>query len=254
MSEIITVIWGKLTEEQKRDLSVQEVKLREMNKENTFIADYGDTVDPTIHQRPSTGYINEKTQITNHRYLSVVEGIKKYYPDHLGFINPSRILFVEDTAWEKTDKTTENSAWKITLQKAPKTIQDMFDVDYIIKTRHWYTEQMSEAQEAAMIMSELLRIDSKTGAIRKLTSESYSHFTSTFGEGWLSKDAKPYPNVSEEHVELVGIPKLANGQLTFATMKVVEISTDEANNLPFSDELDDFETITDEMGDTEAAQ
>lgn len=218
---MITVIWGTLTEEQKRDLSVKEIKVREMHEENTFIADYKDVADPTIHQRPLIGFINEKTRIVNDRYQDVVEGIKNNYEDQLGFISSRRLLFLEDTEWEMTEKTTPNSAWKITLQKAPKAIRDMFAVDYIIKTRKHWTDQMSEAQEAAMIMAELLRIDREKGSIAKLTSESYSKFSSTFGENWLSKDAMNFPDVSKEKVDLIGLPK-ANGQRTF--FKEIEIS------------------------------
>lgn len=239
---MVTVIWTKLDENFVKQLGADGVKVREMHEDNVFIADYSHTSDPIIHNKPLTGFINEKTQIVNEKYSPVVAGIKNNYKDLLGFINERRILFLEDIAWEMTDKTTQNSKWKIKLQRAPKAIQDMFGVDYIIKTRKWHSDRMSEAQEAAMIMSELLRIDSEKGTIKNLTTESYSYFTSTFGEGWLEKDAQPYPNVAEEKVELVGIPKLANGQLTFATFKPVEIRTDE-NQVPFEEEPRDIDEL-----------
>lgn len=195
-------------------------KVIECDEDFTFIAEYEESDGCKIHNRPIAGYVDAKNTILNERMWPFIEGIKKNYPE-LDFISTRRIMFVNDFEWERKENSNENSAWKIALQKAPKMIQDLCGIDYIIRTRTHYINYMTEGQIAAMLMAELLRIDKETGAIKKLTSESYSPFTSTFGSKWLEKGAKILKDVSKERVELAGIPT-ADGQQSMYKMLDIE--------------------------------
>lgn len=176
--------------------------------------------------RPTEGYMNEKDKIVTGEYMDILIGLVRNYRDYIGHIIPDRLLIIEDVAWELKETSTDNSNWKIQIQKAPKLVREITGWDYIIKTRKHWNEHLDKAQKAAMIFAELVRIDKEDGSILKLTSRSYSVITSTFGSRWLDKDVK-LPDISEERIGFVGF-KRANGQLTFAEIegetKEVEIS------------------------------
>lgn len=210
---------GNLTEEQVTELKQSGCKMAHFADETVFVCDMREQ-EVSIINRPVEGYVDEKNRIANARYHEMVKGMKKNYPDNLSLINVNRLLFVEDIEWERKEKATENSAWKIQIQKAPKLVHDTIGIDYILKTRKWWTDKMSDSQIAAMIMAELLRINSETGAIKKLTSESYSPFTSTFGAKWLEKGAGNIPDVSKVKVDFVGLPTADGQQSLFRVCEI----------------------------------
>lgn len=215
------LVKGELSKEMLQQLGEEGTKVIQLDEYFAMVTEHHETDGCKIHNRPVNGYLNEKNRINNEKMWGVVDGIKKNYEAELGHISTRRILFLEDFEWERKENSNENSVWKINVAKAPKMIQELCGIDYIIKTRKFFTQYMTDGQVAAMVMAELLRIDKENGSIRKLTSESYSPFTSTFGSKWLEKGAQIAKDVSKERVELALIPT-ADGQQSM--YKVLEIT------------------------------
>ena len=137
----------------------------EIDLDYAFISETSITGEWSHLYRPTEGRINEKNAIVNFEYEEILKGIKKNYKDYIGHIIPDRILIIEDTEWEQKETSSDNSSWKITIAKVPKMLQEITGWDYIIKTRKFWTQHMDNAQKAAMIFAELIRIDKEDGSI-----------------------------------------------------------------------------------------
>jgi hypothetical protein len=162
------------------------------------------------------GRVNEKNVIKNADYQQTVQDLKTTYPEYLSHIVPSRILFLEDDAWEQTEKTNNNSRWKIDIKKASKDLREFIGYDYVINTRTYFIDKWSAAQVIAAIMEKLLRINPENGSITKYNVDDKMLMVATLGAGFLDKGSN-IVNIIENKVEFKEL-RDASGQIKIFDM------------------------------------
>lgn len=158
-------------------------------------------------------------------YIETARELCRKYSQYLCNVYPSRIAFVVDEAWEPSEKASKNSAWKIEISKAPAWLRMTMGYEYMVKMRQHWLEKWSEAQVAAAIMSQLLRINPEDGNIFKYTEDFQSRFVATFGIGYL-EPGTVIPNLLKEQVRIIGF-KEASGQISMDELPTEDLKDDE---------------------------
>lgn len=133
------------------------------------------------------GRFGDKFWIKGDIYGKVAEHLVEKF-DELRHINPSRILFLEDTDFKEKDNTHRNNKWKAKISKASKQLEAMFGYEYVLTTRSYYLEHMDDAKVAALVYHELRHID-KEGKLVNHDVEDWDNLIGTLGVDWSTKMA-----------------------------------------------------------------
>lgn len=92
------------------------------------------------------------------------------------------ILFLEDMNWE--EKSGKRS-WIARIAKTNKQFREMTGYYYIMETRNFYIERMSQEQIIALLYHELRHIG-KDGDLVEHDIEDWSNMVATFGVDWAT--------------------------------------------------------------------
>lgn len=215
------------------------LKQKELSSGSSFGVYYNGAYG--VEHLHSMDYIKfDEKHVLRQSYVKITQELCQKYSVYLYSVFPHQMAFVVDEAWEPSEKASKNSAWKIDISKAPAWMRMTTGYEYMIKMRQHWLDKWSEAQLAAAIMSQLLRINPEDGNIFKYTEDFQSRFVATFGIGYLEPKTV-IPNLLTEEVRIIGF-KEASGQITMD-----ELPAPDADELPNLEERDDLDE--DEGGD-----
>lgn len=142
----------------------------------THLDDYGAIQHVTTLHNAKWG---DNFWIKNYMYTPITKKLIEKF-EELRHINPDEILFLEDSKY--TPKSAKN-IWKARVKKAAKQLTEFTGYRFIIETRKYFTEKMTQEQILVLIYHELRHIDSD-GSIQKHDIEDWNNIIATFGVGW----------------------------------------------------------------------
>lgn len=128
------------------------------------------------------GKFGDKHWIKNYYYRPIAEKLIEKFAE-IRYINPHKILFIEDTDWAK--KETTGRTWMARTKIANKEFTDMTGYDYIIEFREFYTERMQKEQIVALVYHELRHIG-VDGKLVKHDIEDWENMVATLGVDWAT--------------------------------------------------------------------
>jgi hypothetical protein len=121
----------------------------------------------------------------------------------------------------------DNSKWKADVQKAPKWLRSLRGYAFVVKLRQHWIDEWSDAQLAAAIFSQLLRINpSGDGSVVKYSLDFQDVLIPTFGAGYLEPGVK-IANLLDEQVKLVRFHE-ASGQISIFDMPAEDGDAEDA--------------------------
>lgn len=135
-----------------------------------------------IHGRIENGRYGKNHWIKNWAYYDTLVKILKLHSEQLEKINPNRILFLEDINYEP--ESSEKIDWAFRIKKAPKDMTETWGYLYIIESRNYWVERLSDENIVARIFRCLKRIDGM-GGLKDYDIMDFSETHSEFGTGWL---------------------------------------------------------------------
>lgn len=154
----------------------------------------------------------DEKHILKQLYKKNAMDLVKKYERHLSYVNPHRIAFMIDAAWEPSEKASKNSTWKIDIKKSPLWFSFLTDFDYMVLMRQYWIEKWSRAQINAAIMSQLLRINTEDGSVLKYSEDDNNKMIATFGVNYLEPETI-IRDLLEEQIAITGFRE-ASGQIT----------------------------------------
>ena len=137
----------------------------------------------------------DKHWIKNFAYKTLAWKLREKF-DELKYINPNRILFIEDMEWKKPDN--DKPQWIARISLANKQFAYMTNYDYILETRNYFIERMSREQIIALIYHELRHIG-PDGDIIKHDVEDWNNMIATLGTDWATTQSR-IKNLIEDEI------------------------------------------------------
>ncbi|MCT4507923.1 MAG: putative metallopeptidase [Tepidibacter sp.] len=119
--------------------------------------------------------------IKNYLYKTIAEKLVERFPE-IRHIHPRTILFIEDMEWKPT---AAKQPWIARIKKANNELESMLGYEYVLETRNYYIERMSNNQVIALIYHELRHID-EDGSLKKHDIEDWSNMVATLGKDWAT--------------------------------------------------------------------
>ena len=157
------------------------------------------------------GRYGDKYWIKNWAYQSVVEKILQFHKERLKRIDPNRILFLEDTRYEpKGDKTKID--WAFRIKTAPKDLAEIWGYYYVIESREYWVNQLSDENIAARIYCCLKRIDGM-GGLLDFEIMDWKETYSEFGADWRDNPKRQVANILDDDFEW-GCVRKAKSQIS----------------------------------------
>lgn len=214
-----------------RKLKLQDEKgkiLSELEVPESFCVVYG-TDGATECWAENLRYMKYNDKFVIHQeYQLIAQRLVDAYSDRLVYVEPRRIAFAVDEAWELKENTTPNSRIKVDIKRASKlfALGDAFY--YIIHFKGYYLERWSEAQINAAIMSQLIRINNSDGCIMRLQDDAANPLVATFGVGYLEPNTV-IPDLLKERIHIKEFRR-ADGQMSMDELgEDEEASEDDAD-------------------------
>jgi len=131
-------------------------------------------------RRLDNGKYGDNHWIKNNIYRSITIKLKEKF-EELKHIKPHRILFIEDMNWSKT--ASQKNPWKARIKKVSKDLEATTGYWYVLETRSYFVENMSDEQLVALLYSTLRQID-MDGDIIEPNIVGWSNIIATLGAGW----------------------------------------------------------------------
>ena len=171
-----------------------------------------------LHDTDNLRYIRfEDKCVLSQSYKDTAKALINKYSQYFSNISADQLAFIVDEVWIPSEKASDNSAWKIDICKAPYWLKMGFGYNYEIKLRQHWLDKWSDAQLHAAIMSQLLRINSKDGSVKKYSEDMSSKLIATFGSGYL-EPGTVIPDLLNEDVSLREFRR-ADGQITIEEIR-----------------------------------
>ena len=142
----------------------------------------GDFGDIKIFGRVMNGGYGQKHWIKNFAYHDTVVKLLHMHKKHLHRFDPNRILFLEDMGYEPK-KDSGKIDWAFRIKVASKDLYEIWGYEYVIESRLYWVEKLSDANIAARIYCCLKRIDGQ-GGLKDFEIMDFEETYSEFGRGW----------------------------------------------------------------------
>lgn len=121
----------------------------------------------------------ERHWIKNEYYAPIARKLVSKFKE-INFIKVDKILFLEDEIWSPKGAS---KTWMARAIKANAQFAEFSGYDFIIETRKYFTEKMSEEQFILLLYHELRHIDQYGGLIDH-DVEDWDNIVATFGAKW----------------------------------------------------------------------
>lgn len=145
--------------------------------------------------RLNNGKYDLRHWIKNQFYQPIAQKIKNRFKEKVpsfSNINIDKILFIEDTDYVGDEvKRSDDVMW---IKKAPKQLKDITGYKFIIESREFWMERISNEQVIALIYSCLKRIEGDN--LVDPDVRGWKEVIGTLGYGWETT-MSPVPNLLE---------------------------------------------------------
>ncbi len=150
---------------------------------NIAVANLHDSGEIKFIRTLDNGKYDERHWIKNYLYRPIAEKLVAKFPE-ISHIKPSKILFIEDTEWERG---IAKQPWIGQIKKSNKQLESMTGYEYVMEIRSYFTDKMSKAQIIALIYHEIRHIH-QDGSVLKHDIEDWSNMVTTLGKDWATTD------------------------------------------------------------------
>lgn len=155
----------------------------------------------------SNGKIQRITKLNNGKYgfkhwikndiyqpiaFKIKHNLIEKVPD-LSCVNVEKILFIEDLDYV-ADEINRNTDWVMRIKKAPAQLTEYTGYKFIVESRGFWMERISNEQVVAHIYSVMKQIDGDK--LREPDLKGWKEVIGTLGYGWETT-LSPIPNLME---------------------------------------------------------
>ncbi len=142
----------------------------------------------------NNGKYGYKHWIKNEIYQPIARKIKENFREQipeLTLVNVEKILFIEDIDYV-ADEINRNTDWVMRIKKAPSQLEEFTGYRFIVESRGFWMERLSNEQVVAHIYSVMKQIDGEK--LREPDIKGWKEVLGTLGYGW-EKTISPIPNL-----------------------------------------------------------